>query len=561
MTSCGSGGDKKLALDYLPVQPREDAKWGLIGPDGKMLYEDEFKEMPSMVINGVFTVKEDGGVSVYEATAKKPTLIPGLEELVDAGIMNDGVIPIVRKNERIKLVDKSGKEKLVLDPDIAGLEIIRIEASSTDGMFIFEVSTEGVGVMNTSGKVLINPTCKSLTYLNEGRYLATSKVGDYFLLNNKGKEIAKFNENIIAGSKFVNGKCLVLRGEDKIPGYINSKGEFTKLPSKIHRFTGVFDGKVFGFETEEGNTGIMNIDGEVVIRPKYNMVAQIPDDKYIVSNDDDQWFILNKNGEKEIILDDFAYIIPMSATGFGGKFELIGAEKRHRIDLYDYKGKALTQESFYNANFQVKQFIESDYFNPEDIGTTLAYYIESDGVNRVKFNTPMSKLLPKDAEAKDYSNKFEYSFSDIPKGYKWTLSITANTNEPIATPIYTTKTETSWFSTYTREVITGYKFNPKAKVNSFTITAESDRDFLEGALGAIDTALKAQGFVESPQDADEFDFEATVYNKGTVQVLVGSYLDRNSVLWINVNDNSENLNEVAAEVADSAVADSAVASE
>ncbi|MDE6339894.1 MAG: WG repeat-containing protein, partial [Muribaculaceae bacterium] len=390
--SCDSGDNKKLTLDYLPVQPRNDAKWGFVGPNGKMLYEDEFKEIPSMVINGVFTVEEDGGISVYEATAKKPTLIPGLEELVDAGIMNDGVIPIVRKNERIKLVDKSGKEKLVLDDNVCPFEIIGIEACSTDGMFIIQIYNECFGVINTSGKLLINTIFTDITYLSDNRFLGKSIKGDYLLLNNKGKEIAKFDEKMTAGSKFIKGKCLVLKGDDKIPGYINRSGEFTKLPAKIHRFTGVFDGKVFGFETEDENTGIMSVDGEVIIRPKYKMVAQIPDDKYIVSNDDDQWFILNKNGEKETVLDDFEYIIPMSATGFGGKFELIGAEKRHRIDLYDYKGKAITQESFYNANLQVKKFVKSDYFSPEDIGRTLAYLIDSEGVNGVKFNTPVSRL-------------------------------------------------------------------------------------------------------------------------------------------------------------------------
>lgn len=557
MASCGSGGDQKIALDYMPVQPREDAKWGFIGPDGKMLYEDEFKNMPSVVINGVFTVEEDGGVSVYEATAKKPTLIPGLEELADAGIMNDGVIPIVRKNERIKLVDKSGKEKLILDNFVTGLEIIGIEACSTDGMFIIQVDNKNYGVINTSGKLLINHIFTDITYLWDNRFYGKSIKGDYLLLNNKGKEIAKFEEKIVFGSKFINGKCLVLKGDDRIPGYINTNGEFTKLPEKISQFTGVYDGKIFGFETEDRTTGIMNMEGEIVISPKYEMIFQIPDDKFIAKNDDGEWFILNKNGEKETELDDFRNLTPLSAFGFGGKFELIGVDKRHRIDLYDYKGKAVTQESFYSANVETKRFVKSDYFDPFDIGLKLEGLIDNDGVNRVKLNIPISKLLPKDAEAKDYSNKYEYSLPDIHQYYNWTLSITANTNEPIASPVYTTKTEEGWFGSYTQQVLSGYRFNGNTKVTSFSINAESNRDFTEGALKAIDKQLKMRGFKESQLD-EEFDFDGTVYKYGSLQVMVGPYIGRynNPGIWIGVSDFVNSPASEATEVADSAVADS-----
>lgn len=562
MVSCGSGDGEKLILDYLPVQAREDAKWGFVAPDGTMLYEDEFKNTPSPVINGIFTVEEDGGISVYEATAKKPTLIPGLEELVDAGVMSDGVIPVVRKNERIKLVDKSGKEKCVLNP-VNGNEIIRIDSRVYEGKFRFVLSNDYSGIMNTSGEVIIAPKYSSINYLGEDRYIALQygdpdslgiKPANYYLLDGKGKEIVKFKDKIEVASAFVKGKCLVLKSDDDIPGYINKSGEFTKLPAKIAKFDSHFDGKIFGFETEEGNTGIMNTDGEIVIRPKYKVVSPMPDGKFVVKNDDSQWFILNKEGEKETVLDDFEFILPLSTFGFSGKFEMIGAEKKHRIDLYDYSGKAITQESFYNININGKASVYSDYFNPEEIGRQLVSFIDADGVNGVKFNTPISDLLPKGAQAKDYSDKYEYPFTDIPKGYKWDLSIIGMTNKGIASPIYTTKTETYWFSTYTRQVISGYKFNEGVNIESFSIRATSSREFLEGATKAAIAALKEKGYKEVPA-SEESVGDVTVMKKGSLEVYVNSFFEYGSELVLSVSDTANSHNNSSGETVDSASAD------
>lgn len=562
MASCGSGSDEKLKLDYIPVQAREDAKWGFVGPDGKMLYEDEFKKTPSPVINGVFTVEEDGGISVYEATDKKPTLIKGLEELVDAGVMNDGVIPIVRKNERIKLVDKSGKEKLVLDP-IDGNEIIRVSSCSENGLLKFVLANDHTGVMNTSGKVLIEPKYLAITYLYEDRYLALQygepdslgvKPVNYYLLDEKGKEIVKFKDVMAPTTRFVDGKCLVMKSDDEIPGYINKSGEFTKLPAKIVKMDGYFDGKLFGFETEEGNCGIMNIDGEIVIRPKYRAIAPIPDGKYIVKNDNNQWFILNKDGEKETVLDYMEVMIPLSVQGYGGEFEMIGAEKKHRIDLYDYAGKAISQESFYNINLEIRSFVSSDYFNPEEIGRQLVSFIDADGVNGVKFDTPVSDILPKDAQARSFSDKYEYGFTDIPKGYNWTLAITGFTDKPIASPIYTTRTETYWFSTYTRQVLDGYKFNEDVNVKSFAISARSSRDFLEGALKAVSDALKEKGFKEHPAPEESVG-DVSIFKRGNTEVIVNSYFEYDNELVLSVSDLSKS-SDTTSEVEDSATVDS-----
>ena len=510
VTSCGSQGDK-LSLDYIAVQTSKDAKWGFVGPDGKMLYEEEFEKMPSSVINGFFTVEEGEGVSVYKAEAKKPELVNGCEDLVGAGVMSDGVIPVTRKNERIKLLDASGKEKLTFMP-VDNHEIVSVSGVAIDGAFCFETDDDKEGLINTSGKVLIPAKYDKLAYYYGG--LAVGKVfGDpdslgnrseeFYLLDKNGKEIKKFKDELMLRSRVADGKALAFMAKDgdRIPGYIDTKGEFTKLPAKVKAFGNYFNGKEFSFETEDSKYGIMNLDGEVIIRPKYEEIGRYGEDKFYVKNGDSKWSILNKEGEKVETYDDFEYFTTLESPLLETGFEVVAAEKRHQIDFYTYEGKPITQESFYSANFDVNiPNVNTDYFNAEEVGFKIAELITADGVKGIKIGSPVAKALPADAQAEGYSNQTLFYLPDINGGYKWYLSVQVGTDGVIAEPIYTTKTETYWFTTYTRQVVSGYKFND-AKIKNFTITATSSKDFAEEASKAIVSSLKKRGFKEAKTEA------------------------------------------------------------
>lgn len=530
MTAC-SESKSSNSLDYIAVKTSKDAKWGFIGPDGKMLYEEEFEKTPSPVINGFFTVEENDGISVYKADAKKPELVPGCEDLVDAGYMIDGVIPVTHKNERIKLVDASGKEKLTFMP-VDGKEIIGVNRTIIDGTLCFMTADNKCGLINTDGKVLVPAKYDLLTYAEEGMVfvgtlttpdsLGMTKV-EYSLLNKDGKEITKFKDRMNLHSQFIDGKALVMKSDENIPGYIDKKGNFSKLPAKVHGFGEFFNGKEFAFITEDNKTGLMNLEGEILIRPKYESLGLYSEDKFYVKDGDKKWSILSKTGEKEKTFDDFEYFISMYSNNLNKtKFEVIAGEKDHQYDFYTFEGKSITQESFYALNFIVKSsLIYTDYFNAEEVGKRMASYVNDNGVNGVLFGTEISKLLPEGAKAMTYSNEYSLALPDISGGYKWTLKINAETADPIASPEYTTKTETYWFSTYSRQVLSGYKFN-NAKVVAFSIVAESSKDFADDATKAIIEILKQHGFKQI--NIDDYEGESlAVLKKGKVGVNVNYY--------------------------------------
>lgn len=518
LTGCGSGSSP--SLDYIPVKTSKNAKWGFIGPDGKMLYEDEFENKPSVVINGYFYVEENNGISVYKARDKKPELVPGLENLVDAGFMFDGLMPVTKKNERIKLVDASGKEKLTFMP-VNGNEIIKVSNFIFDGLLTFKTSEDKWGAISKSGKVLVSPKYDILVYLLEGFFMATTyntngEIDGCYLLDKNGKEIKKFKDRMRPATTFVDGKALMLKGDDEIPGYINHKGEFTKLPGKVHDFGAFFDGKNFSFETEDEKFGLMNLEGEVIIRPRYEYIGAYSKGKLYVKNDDERWSVLDKSGNKEKSFNDFEYFTTVPQTCKNTKFEVIAAEKDHQIDFYTFDGEPVTQESFYDADIMMHSGnIETDYFNAEEIGIKMAELVNDNGVNNIALGSEINKLLPDDANAKDYNERYFFNLTDI-AGYKWNMSVSVSTDSPIASAEYTTKTETYWMSTYTRKVVSGYHFN-QARVFSFVIKAQSEKEFADKATATIVADLKKRGFKERPPE----DYQIACLAKGNI--VVGVY--------------------------------------
>ncbi len=528
MTGCG-GSDNSDSLDYIAVKTSEDAKWGFVGPDGKMLYEEEFEKEPSPVINGFFIVEENNGISVYKADAKKPELVPGCEDLVYAGIMSEGLIPVTRKNERIKLVNASGVEKLTLMP-VDGKEIINVSHIVSDGTLPFITADNKCGLLSTSGKVLIPAKYKMLVYAGEGMVFAEAEGAadslgnikkNVYLLDKNGKEIKKFEEEMYPHSKFVKGKALFMKRDDNIPGYIDKKGEFTKLPGKVHGFGDFFNGKEFAFTTEDNKTGLMTLEGEILIRPKYEYLGSYSKDKFYVKDDDKKWSILSKEGEKEKTYDDFKYFLSIPQLLNNTKFEVLAGEKEHRFDFYSFDGKSLTQESFYAVNLDFDTDpVYTDYFNAEEVGDKMVSLLDKNGVNGIAFGTGIRKILPKDAVAKAYSDTYAYEFPDISGGYRWTLKAVAETNEPIASPIHGTKTENYGYYTYTHQVITGYQFN-NAKVSGFSISVSSYKDFQEKTADAVISALEKRGFKQYEQDEEGESIAA--FTNGVMNVNLSIY--------------------------------------
>ena len=182
----------------------------------------------------------------------------------------------------------------------------------------------------------------------------------------------------------------------------------------------------------------------------------------------------------------------------------------------------------------------------------MASFVKDNGVNGISFGTDISKLLPEGAKAMTYSDEYSIDLPDISGGYKWTLKITANTSGPIASPEYTTKTETYGYYSFSHLAISGYKFN-NATVTSFSIIAKSQKEFIEEASTAIIAILKQHGFKDYNPDTYESEFIA-VLKKGDIVANVNYYGDDSDGLILHVYQDDD-VTAVTETPSDSAVVD------
>lgn len=519
LAGCSSSTENDI--DYLAVKSDKDSNWGMIGPDGKILFDDEFENRPSAVINGLFTVEENKGISVYKA-AEKPELVADLEGLKDAGVMSDGVIPATRPGERIKYYNADGKMVFELLP-YKKKELTNVRAYFSDGMAAVWDEEDNIGFINNKGEMKIEPKYATCTEFSEG-YAAVVKKADMekedeagesaesedgpsyptYIINKKGEEVAKLT-GIAITSNMIGGKFAAKKGDRY--GFVDKKGEFTKLPSKVQSIWD-FNEKFVVYTSEDSKVGVMNMDGEIVIRAKYEYISMMPGDKFLCKSNSKKFYIVNANDERETTFEDMDYLVYLK--GFG----LIGGEE-HAISFYKEDGEPLIKNDFYDISASANSLVTTDYFNATGAADKLASYITENGACGVTIDTPLYKYFK--GEPKDYSGVDRYNFEDVKGGFRYSISGYAYTNSYVvnSVPVYTTQTYYGYsFQNFDHY---NYVWNTEGMVNLIRMELNA---FVEGQFNtlkeAFTNAMKAKGFTVAANTK-----AYTLFKKGKVNVFVG----------------------------------------
>ncbi len=334
MTACGNSGK----IDYLPCKQEKGQDWGFVDNKGNVYLADEYQNCPSNVVEGVFAVREDGGYNLYKFDKKKPKLL--LEGLVAVGTPRNGVLPVVKNDSRIEIVDLKGKTVLELNA-FDGNEVTGCAAQFTENgkLLVYTVDNAGKAhqiYIDKKGKVLLAPDgnldTEDWVEMVDGLYLGLTahqdgEAADIVCFNDK-KEIQKqwkFGND--DDFQYSDEKYIAMRsGDARRTSIYNMKGDVVvKCPEKVKTVIEIV-GKLIAYKGDNRSYGVMNFDGETILTAKYDYV-KILDKGFLVARDG-KYEILNKDGEKEKKLDwdDLDYI-----EGFGW----IGAEGRDVYVLND----------------------------------------------------------------------------------------------------------------------------------------------------------------------------------------------------------------------------------
>lgn len=311
LASCGSksGNDPQ----YFPFKETESEGWGMISPEGEILFTDEFEELPTVVFNDRFFVKNDKGLwNMYTAEAT-PVKVGGSYEQVL--VADADVFAVVKKGgKKIDFIDKEGEVKFSLSK-LGGKSIVSLQAFY-HGLAI--VCTEGnlYGVINTKGETVIEPKYCALIHYGEGRLAGIEKKYKdgldqnepskvrVSILNASGETIYKF-----AGDKY-EPLCYIVDDmmgvkKDDACGIIDMKGEYIIRPSKKFDNINEIRNGHFTFTSDE-KYGLKNLKGETIVKPRYEQLLFVNDD-LLVAKEDGESFLIDLEG-KHVGNETFQYL-------------------------------------------------------------------------------------------------------------------------------------------------------------------------------------------------------------------------------------------------------------
>lgn len=349
LCSCGNSGTDKI--DYLPCKVEKGQDWGFVDNKGNVYLADEYGNAPTNVKEGVFFVEEEGAYNMYAFDKKKPKLL--LEGLAEIGEPKNGLVPVVKPDSRIEIVDLKGKTVLELN-SFDGNEVIACGTKFNEYGWLEVYTIDQAGknhklLIDKKGKVVFTPDAhydaEDWAMIRKDLIIGTNAHEDWeaadmvaFDMNNKRQEKWGFLLGNGTEIQYADDKYVAIREERTLIYSMKNGEQVMKCPEKVASIQSI-KGKQIVFKSESSYSyGVMNFDGETILSAKYSYI-KILDNGYLVNKDGEKYEVLNKKGEKESKLDwDGMYEI----DGFGwvgkdgkdyyilnDKFEAV-----HKTELY-----------------------------------------------------------------------------------------------------------------------------------------------------------------------------------------------------------------------------------
>lgn len=487
IASCSDGGNGEISL--ISVKLDKDSHWSMINQDGQIVYEDAFKERPTLCYNGVFSVEEGDGITVYtDEDENNPQVLGECENLKCAGFMQRGLMPVTFPNERIFIIDKNGKKKFELKP-YEGKEIIRCNPGySTDGLLCVELADGKRGFVDTKGEMVIKPQYDIVYNYSDGIGLVGIDKSDggrqYSLIDSKGETLLKLKDSYDDIEPFIMGESIIVKQGDRMI-VVNTKGEETRLPAKVKDVIACNEEYII-FRDDE--VGVATLDGEIIIRPRYESIAFGSDNTFITNKaGNDEVEILNDKGETVMKLD---YPKADEIADFG-----YFAQDGKIIVLLDKEGKPKSNEEYYEVNNLIAEgSVHSDYFNISEIAQQLATLVTTDLPRQYALGSTPAKICK--GEEASSSRNYSYYNDEI------------RLSEQVVSGVNFSSSSTLQFDQYTTTYDNNYSrvWNPDAHLVNIITTLTFRKDWGEKGHNAIVDAIKSKGYKFSPTQ-DSFETE------------------------------------------------------
>ncbi|MBQ8702260.1 MAG: WG repeat-containing protein [Prevotella sp.] len=555
IVSCAK--ERRAEVQYFPFQESTNGLWGMISPSGEKLFTEEFKEKPTIVRDGRFMVRnKDGLWEIYTAEAK-PQKIGS--EYAYANMFQDGIAIVAEKGKPVSLIDTDAKVIKLLDK-IDGKAVTSVNAFS-QGYAVYK-SDKYYGVIDNKGNKVIDAKYLVINNYSDGKFIALDRKYEeeakkdsstnikFDVLDTSGKVIsslsmAKYKD---FGFGFREGLLDVYTEakDEKCGGLINENGDVViKLTPKIKK-VGDIRNKHFTYNNGDG-WGLMNLDGESVVRAKYDYLYFASDDILIAVTKKDGGSISYKYIDfKDNQIGEDTYDEAFPFYMFNDEYAIVKVSA-NLYSLIDFKCQQVKNlPDMVNVGFMEGDYtVESDYVDIKKLVDALL--ITEESVDSVSFKSSTSKVakIYTASGAGSWRKDKEHPLGD-PYWFTYTSELSywrdingvmpdieINFTGDIAKRNYRTKrvidyTYGDWYWYHNERIPLGYSYTD-AKVKSFKLKFENRgklRHKLRNVFSELTSRFKNMGTVEKENNG-----AMVVTLKNGKRALIAMEKDNVFVLW------------------------------
>lgn len=409
--------EKKNTYSYVQAvsfQYEDDGEYGMMNLNGEVIFEPRFKNDITEASCDRFFAQDDDGLWELYTLEANPKRVND-EKYCDVGAFVDGLCPVTQKDSWPKYINTKGT--VVFDAkEYKGKNIV-YAFNFHDGMALVKTEDDLYGYINETGEMVVAPQYSSAGDFYEGKAivykpLKPGKDSDsqkWAVIDKKGQELFSSKKSKMAPQLdgFEDDLTVVSIKDGKEFQLINSKGEQVRILDDISGVHGLWDGLI-SYVDKDGYEGIMDTDGNVVIKPEYKNIKWYGG-PVVAYDDDSEYYILGKKGE---VLNTFeAHKIWLPKEKYiGYKDRLLCYPDTVKGYFMDGQGNKLESSvKFANSAGETMIVAVTDY-NIADL-ITGKLMVTADGLMGIKINTTIDdnnvndNVFLRNAEADDDIDK------------------------------------------------------------------------------------------------------------------------------------------------------------
>jgi len=366
ITSCNSGSKSSGMLcsgDILiPFQEEINDDWGFIDIDGNVIVDPEFKQQPSFAINNIaLTINKKGKYEFIKIEGDK--VVEDDNSYDNASMFSEGLAAVRNENEKVQFIDEDFKTVFTAEAEEVG--------NFNDGLAHFKNKDGKWGFMDKSGKTVITEEYDNIIApFNQGHaivYTSNKKDENTLIINKEGEVVLDLKDKYEKVMYISDGLIAI---EDDGYGYIDLEGEKVIKPDDDREYITQFFNGYASFE-EDNEWGLMNKQGEVILKAKYSNPLLVYNDM-IFYEDDNEWGVMDIEG-KDMIDPEydevaFPFICGHAIVKDNKNYVLIdesGEEFNKEFECENIATSRQMPSSFFGMTNN--QTMESDYFDPKVI--------------------------------------------------------------------------------------------------------------------------------------------------------------------------------------------------